>query len=50
MVVCDDTDENPARLWSVLAAMAPVGVVPLLGGVAEVCRHPPFPTWVVVSG
>lgn len=37
--VCDVTDENPALL--VLAATTPVGVVPLLGGVAEVCRHHP---------
>uniref|UniRef100_A0A453KPQ6 Uncharacterized protein n=1 Tax=Aegilops tauschii subsp. strangulata TaxID=200361 RepID=A0A453KPQ6_AEGTS len=32
--VADCTDENPARLRSVLAATAPMGVVPLLGGVA----------------
>ncbi|KAK1642082.1 hypothetical protein QYE76_059887 [Lolium multiflorum] len=28
------------------AATAPVGVVSLLGGAAEVCRHFPAPTWV----
>jgi hypothetical protein len=37
--VCGDTDESLARLWSVSATTAPVGVVPLLGGVTEVCRH-----------
>lgn len=45
-----DTDENLARLWSVLAATAPAGVATLLGGVAKVCRHLPLLAWVVVSG
>ena len=38
-----NTDESLARLRSVPAAMAPVGTIPLLGGVAEVCRHLPRP-------
>ena len=42
MEVRDITDENPAHLWSLLAAMEPVGVVLLFGGVAEVCRQFPL--------
>ena len=37
--MCGDTDENPARLWSVPAATAPVDVVHLPEGVAVVRRH-----------
>jgi hypothetical protein len=37
--VCGVTDESPARLWSVPATTAPVAVVLLLGGVAEVRRY-----------
>lgn len=51
MHVCDVTDESLARLQSVSAATAPVDVVPLLGGIIEVCRHPPSHlSLVVVSG
>jgi hypothetical protein len=35
--VCGDTDESLAPLRSVPATMVPMGVVPLLGGIAEVC-------------
>lgn len=45
-----DTDENHARLRTVLAATAPAGVAPLLGGVAKVCRHLFLLAWVAVSG
>ena len=34
-------EEIPARTRSVLAAMTPVGVNPLLGGIAKVCPHLP---------
>lgn len=44
--MCDDTDESPAQQESV--AMAPEGVVFLLGGATEVCRHLPR-AWLVVS-
>ena len=37
--VCGDLEEIPAPAWSVLAATALVGAVPLLGGVDKVCRH-----------
>lgn len=40
MEMCGVMDANPYRLRSVLTA--PVDVAPLLGGVAEVCRHPLF--------
>ena len=40
--VCDDTGKSVAHLRSVLMATASVGVIPLLGGVAEVCRHLPL--------
>ena len=48
--VGDITDENPARLWSVLATMTPVGIFHLLGGVATVCRHLSPLVRIVVSG
>jgi hypothetical protein len=35
--VCGDTDENLACLLLVPATTTPAGVVPLLGGVVEVC-------------
>ena len=38
----DGLDENPACLRPELAATTPVGVIFILGGVAEVCRHLPF--------
>jgi hypothetical protein len=37
--VCGDMDESLAHLRSVPTTTAPAGVVPLLGDVAEVCRH-----------
>ena len=40
----DGLDENPACLRPELAATTPVGVIFILGGVAEVCRHLPFLT------
>lgn len=46
----DITDENHARLRPVRVTMALVGVVPLLGGVAEGCRRLLTLTWVVVFG
>ena len=45
-MVCDDTDESPAQQESV--SMAPEGVIFLLGGATEVCRHLPR-AWLVVS-
>ncbi|XBJ21124.1 hypothetical protein VPH35_011827 [Triticum aestivum] len=48
--VGDVTDENLARLRSVLATTAPVGVIFLLGGIAMVCRHLPLLVWIVVPG
>ena len=49
--VCDERMKVLPGL-PVSAAMAPVGVVPLLGGVAEECRHFPIShlVLVVVSG
>lgn len=44
--VCDDTDESPAQQEPV--SMAPEGVIFLLGGATEVCRHLPR-AWLVVS-
>jgi hypothetical protein len=37
--VCGDTDESLSRLRSVPATTALTGVVLLLGGIVEVCRH-----------
>jgi hypothetical protein len=37
--VYGDPDESLARLRLVPVTMVPAGVVPLLGGIAEVCRH-----------
>lgn len=48
--VCDIADENPAFLRTGLAATALVGVVPLPGGAAVVCRHLSPLAWGVVSG
>ena len=50
--MCDNTDECPVPPVLVPAATAPVGVVPLLGRVAEVCRHSPRShlELIVVSG
>ena len=44
--VCGDTDESPAQQEPV--PMAPEGVIFLLGGATEVCRHLPR-AWLVVS-
>jgi hypothetical protein len=48
--VCDVMDENLVYLLSMLATTTPVGVVPLLGGVAKVFWHLPLLAWVVISG
>ena len=37
--MCSAMDESHVQLRSVLVASTPVGAVPLLGGVVEVCRH-----------
>ena len=39
--MCNNLDKSLARLWSVPAVTAPVGVMALLGGVVVVCRHLP---------
>ena len=48
--VCDVTRENFDHLRLVLAATTLLAVVPLLGGVAEVCHHLILCAWVVISG
>jgi hypothetical protein len=37
--VCGDTDKSLAHLRSKPSTLTPAGVVPLLGGVTEVCQH-----------
>ena len=37
--MCSAMDESHVQLRSVPVATTPVGAVPLLGGVVEVCRH-----------
>jgi hypothetical protein len=39
MEVFGNTDKSLSRLRSVSVMMMPMGVVSLLGGIAEVCRH-----------
>jgi hypothetical protein len=39
--VCHDTDESHGHLRSMLVRTSPLGAIPLVAGVVEVCWHVP---------